>query len=411
MIAFVRKNLSGLVVALITASQVASAGTIGVVRELTGLSPRGISGSGQVVGLSTATWNPIVMDGKTGRITTINDQRYYVAISSNGLITSQSQQQAKLRQPDGSFQLLGYIGSGYYSDHSEPLGVNDRGTVVGYSKASLRDNHAFASVPGASNEIPRKMVDLGTLGGKNSAATAVNNGGTVVGQADNGQWGAHAFRSGSSYENTPVWSSSSNRASSAVQDLGTLGGKNSTALAVNDSGVIVGASNIHDGQSPFTSFTTFGSNEAVHAFAHGLDGQYGMTDLGTLLGFKNSIATGINAQGQIVGYATDAQVDLYHYYNTSLSYGNAHAFLYDQGKMTDLNDLLPMNSGWLLKTAVDINDLGQIVGTGSYNGEDRGYLFELGSTSIQPSPVPEPTTLAFFGVIAAGVMARRRQRA
>jgi hypothetical protein len=42
--------------------------------------------------------------------------------------------------------------------------------------------------------------------------------------------------------------------------------------------------------------------------------------------------------------------------------------------MKDLNTLLPAGSGWLLNTATDINDRGQIVGAGMHNGHHRAYL-------------------------------------
>jgi probable HAF family extracellular repeat protein len=51
-----------------------------------------------------------------------------------------------------------------------------------------------------------------------------------------------------------------------------------------------------------------------------------------------------------------------------------HAFIYTNGKMTDLNTLIPANSGWELDTASAINDNGWIVGQGSINGQYHGFL-------------------------------------
>ena len=39
----------------------------------------------------------------------------------------------------------------------------------------------------------------------------------------------------------------------------------------------------------------------------------------------------------------------------------SRAFLYERGKMVNLNDLIPAGSGWLLDAALDINDRGQIL--------------------------------------------------
>jgi probable HAF family extracellular repeat protein len=70
------------------------------------------------------------------------------------------------------------------------------------------------------------MIDLGTLGGSFSVATAVNNRGEVVGySAVPGDASYHAF----------VWT-----AASGMVDLGTLGGDLSVARGVNDNGRIVG---------------------------------------------------------------------------------------------------------------------------------------------------------------------------
>ena len=42
--------------------------------------------------------------------------------------------------------------------------------------------------------------------------------------------------------------------------------------------------------------------------------------------------------------------------------------------MQDLNTLIPRNSGWILNSVSDINVWGQIVGTGTFKGNPRGFL-------------------------------------
>lgn len=42
--------------------------------------------------------------------------------------------------------------------------------------------------------------------------------------------------------------------------------------------------------------------------------------------------------------------------------------------MSDLNSFLPANSGWELFIANGINERGQIIGTGRFNGQNRGFL-------------------------------------
>jgi hypothetical protein len=62
--------------------------------------------------------------------------------------------------------------------------------------------------------------------------------------------------------------------------------------------------------------------------------------------------------------------------------------------MHDLNSLLEPNSGWILRDAQGINEKGQIVGFGEFEGESRAYLL---------TPVPEPSTLFItsLGLLAA----------
>ena len=46
----------------------------------------------------------------------------------------------------------------------------------------------------------------------------------------------------------------------------------------------------------------------------------------------------------------------------------------ERSGMRDLNTLVRGNSKWVLQTATDINDWGQIVGTGTLKGKTHGFL-------------------------------------
>ena len=83
-------------------------------------------------------------------------------------------------------------------------------------------------------------------------------------------------------------------------------------------------------------------------------------DLGTLEGGTQSFAYAVNNTGQVVG-ASDVGSGM-------------RAILYSDGRLIDLNTLLPRNSGWLLTEARDINDHGQIAGSGILNGHQRAFL-------------------------------------
>jgi probable HAF family extracellular repeat protein len=81
-----------------------------------------------------------------------------------------------------------------------------------------------------------------------------------------------------------------------------------------------------------------------------------------LPGQPSSEARGINRSGQVVGFTSSGQ-------NT-----NYRAFLYSDGIMKDLNDLIQPNSGWSIWFALKINDRGEITGYGSNNGATHAFL-------------------------------------
>jgi len=127
--------------------------------------------------------------------------------------------------------------------------------------------------------------------------------------------------------------------------LGTLGGKNSYAVAINEDGLVVGSANKADG--------------TTHAFLFD-DGN--MRDLGTL-GGNNSDAFGINEHARIVGRAQFATDD-----------PRTHAFFLGRCQMIDLNSSIPSDSGWVLQEARAINEDGEIVGIGQHQGQTHSFL-------------------------------------
>jgi probable HAF family extracellular repeat protein len=90
-----------------------------------------------------------------------------------------------------------------------------------------------------------------------------------------------------------------------------------------------------------------------------------LTDLGFLPDSQFSKPLSVNAQLQVVGVSGGAE----QHHGMPV-----RAFLWEDGTMIDLNSLLPPNSGWMLSDAQDINDVGEIVGTGLRNGQFRAYL-------------------------------------
>jgi probable HAF family extracellular repeat protein len=92
-----------------------------------------------------------------------------------------------------------------------------------------------------------------------------------------------------------------------------------------------------------------------------------MTDLGTQDGDPCSDAISINEQHQIVGFSEDCSGDF--------SGHIGHAFLWENGHMTDLNAFVPLASSLKLTVANFINDRGEIAVEGVLpNGDLRAAL-------------------------------------
>lgn len=340
-------------------------------------------------------------------------------------------------------------------DEMYAAGINSHGALVGWSTTGhetwpdggsgtpdepgqeppvpVLDEHAFVYENGV-------LTDLGTLGGINSQGSQLNDQGVAVGTSDNVNGHQRAFR----YENGVMW------------DLGTLGGNRSNATAVNNNNQIVGSStttanvshaflyengvmtdlgtlggtvsvandiNIH-GHVVGQSWIAGGTIEHAFVFQNGI-----MQDLGVLPGTQVSRALAINDAGQIVGhsgqraflYNDGVMTELF-----GLSSGPAavwvgdinndgtivgssrpegendyNAVMWKDGALVNLNSLV--SPDWSLHHAWAINDAGQILGRGTYQGVSAFYV-------LTPVPLPASAWLFGSGVAALIGMARTRVR-
>jgi probable HAF family extracellular repeat protein len=249
------------------------------------------------------------------------------------------QTRAFLWDKQKGMQDLGTLPGG---NDAQALLINERGQVIGDSYTSsnpsaLCAQAGFALTTGSfiwdKNE---GMKDLGNLGGTCTLVTDLNNRGQVTGlsspAADQFQ---HAF----------LWENDS------LQDLGgSLGGNNTGAYVLNDEGQAVG-------------FATLPGEATYHATLWTHVGK--MTDLGTLGNDPCSYATGINADGQVVGGSQPA-----------CNGDKTRAFLWEDGSIFDLNALIPSGSALHLQFTFTINNRGEIAGEG-VDKSGNGHAFLL----------------------------------
>ena len=146
---------------------------------------------------------------------------------------------------------------------------------------------------------------------------------------------------------------------------------------------------------------TSGTNSTAGQYAHAHLYDYNtenLLDLGTLNGGLTSAATDINELNQVVGTSW-LVTQLTSLYDPT----KYHAFLWEDGVMTDLNTLIAADSGWILTTASAINDNGGIVGSGLLNGQVHGFLLTTGQTPPPPPAAEPPIAMASADVTAGKV--------
>lgn len=250
-------------------------------------------------------------------------------------------------------------------NHGFATGVNDRGQIVGWAETAVEDQTCdenstqvlqFRAVlwepkSGSSSRI--KATELVPLGDDaTSAATAINDDGLAVGISGRCDQAVGRF----SAQHAVLWGKNGK-----PTEIPNLGGTTwHTPMDINAQGDVVGFSNPDEPGDEVGDFIS-----RAFLWVHG---SVTAVDIGTLDDDPLSEAFAINSGGQVVG----------------ISFGGAlgaRAFLYENGELIDLNDLVDIAPDVLL-SAQDINEAGQI--TGRVRDGVTGEVFAFVATPVEP---------------------------
>jgi probable HAF family extracellular repeat protein len=215
-----------------------------------------------------------------------------------------------------------------------------------------------------------KAEALPSLGGDRAIAVGINNNGDVVGSS--------AIVSGESTSHAALW-----RNGEAI-DLGTLGGTFSFALKVNEPGQVIGSSSVEGnaGQAPFVwedgEMTALSVRDGFNGGANGInddgvvvgsiyrtvDTTNGINEsfavkwtdgererLASLIDDGQGNSAAVNSNGDIVGWSALSDQGML----------DPAAVIWEGSEVSDLNTLIPADSGYRLLMSTSINDNGQIV--------------------------------------------------
>jgi probable HAF family extracellular repeat protein len=234
---------------------------------------------------------------------------------------------------DGVMRGLSTLGG----HHGFATGVNDLGQVVGWAETAVADPTCtlpqvlqfraalWDARTGAVQQLPPLPGDSA------SAATAINERGDVVGISGDCDLAVGRF----SARHAVIWHQGQ------VSELPNLGGTTwHTPMTINARGDVAGFSNPAGPGDPEGAFI-------AQAFLW--TSENGIRNLGTLDNDPLSESLGMNNRGQVVG----------------ISFGGDNGprgFLWENGVLTNLNQLVSLTGGDVITSAQAIDDEGRITG-------------------------------------------------
>jgi uncharacterized membrane protein len=354
-----------LVLALMFVVGLATSARADSVTDLGALIPMGTNNSDQVVGdvfndadstSHAALWNGSLQ--MLGQLSSTDESDAY-AISAGGRITGDdyagtSSVHGVYWNGGGNANQVGpFSGGSESADYTELNAVDTAGDLVGFTPdGGLIDGFLYH----AGAEVLVGQTDLGAQPGGTVVGAITPDGSQMLGYVATG--------SATTYY---LWSSASPSGPGTELDI---------VPPTNGAGIFAGA-----------EFGTLIEND--------------LASDGTVLGYKGSGAskafyvrlpsgTELPVSGLHLANAVNAShVVAGAIYGPSVS-DPLHAAIWSNGKVTDLNTLLPAGTtGWELVEATAINDNGDIVGIGVHNDQEVGFLLNTGaSASVKFGAIP-----------------------
>ncbi len=336
-------------------------------------------------------------------------------------------------------------------DGSAATAVSDRSDVVGYCAPAALFNPAFLALGDGVKAFAWRdgvLRDLGVMkDGHYSYATAVNAFGTVVGDGDSGNYNPEAWVTSASGLQNIFPNKGGNTRTALISDVGAIGGsytksgsgalsswrgavwtpdpKDPRKYRMTTLPIIAGGIDAKNTVSiPFafnqsTQAVGWASTDQTNARAcfWNIDATRSVMYLGMLAGDYSSYAEGINDFGQAVGFGQSYSSPDTHpilwssnaehtasplpllsggNYGRAIDINNlghvigvsnssahtAEPVVWRDGEVFSLNNLLDATTGngWSIDIVSDINNAGQIVGVGTRNDVSRAILL----SPVQP---------------------------
>ena len=309
-----------------------------------------INNMGQIVGRADTlqpTFHLCIFVWQNGRMRAVpglnGDDGFVVAVNNAGQMAGEYGPEPEgsgivpiVLSLTGKMRILGSLpATAHQRSDSIANAINAKGQCVG-----LSNNQAFFW----DGDRLRGLTP--PPGFQDSDARAIN---------DKGQAAGKAARKlgGQTHSRAIFWD-----ANGQAKDLGLLpGNTDSVAQCINNKGQIAGWA--------FITEKSLAGSTPLHDRAF-LWQNGKMRGLGSLHRIHDSKVSALNDSGQVVGYALEWDASGYE--------GAEGALLWQNGRVYDLNTLIPSHSGWKLQSAQGINDKGWIVGYGNHNGHDHAFL-------------------------------------